>query len=109
LSNKSPIHFAGESGKGNRFLNAKKNVQNDIDRHGPRLMPNNCKNLNRPNFSLPSTFKVLKFFDADPGSGMEKFGSGINIGSATDFPQGFALTGGFVVEYVAGFCCFVIG
>jgi hypothetical protein len=23
--------------------------------------------------------KILKFFDADPGSGMEKFGSGINI------------------------------
>jgi hypothetical protein len=22
---------------------------------------------------------ILKFFDADPGSGMEKFGSGINI------------------------------
>ncbi len=29
----------------------------DIDRHGPRLMPNNCKNLNPPYFSLPSTFK----------------------------------------------------
>ena len=29
----------------------------DIDRHGPRLMPNNCKNLNPPNFSLPSTVK----------------------------------------------------
>ncbi len=27
-----------------------------IDRHGPRLMPNNGKNLNPPNFSLPSTF-----------------------------------------------------
>ncbi len=23
--------------------------------------------------------KILKFFDADPGSGMEKFGSGVNI------------------------------
>jgi hypothetical protein len=30
----------------------------DIDRHGPRPMPNSCKNLNPPNFSLPSTFKV---------------------------------------------------
>jgi hypothetical protein len=29
----------------------------DIDRHGPRPMPNSCKNLNPPNFSLPSTFK----------------------------------------------------
>ncbi len=31
----------------------------DIDRHGPRLMPNNCKNLNPPNFSLPSTFNPI--------------------------------------------------
>jgi hypothetical protein len=30
----------------------------DIDRHGPRLMPNNCKNLNPPFFSLPTTFKA---------------------------------------------------
>ncbi len=29
----------------------------DIDRHGPRLMTNNCKNLNPPYFSLASTFK----------------------------------------------------
>jgi hypothetical protein len=29
----------------------------DIDRHGPRLMPKNCKNLNPPYFSLPTTFK----------------------------------------------------
>jgi hypothetical protein len=29
----------------------------DIDRHGPRPMPNSCKNLNPPNFSLPTTFK----------------------------------------------------
>jgi hypothetical protein len=27
----------------------------DIDRHGPRLMPNNYNNLNSPYFSLPST------------------------------------------------------
>jgi hypothetical protein len=32
----------------------------DIDRHGPRLMPNNCKNPNPPYFSLPSTFKSKK-------------------------------------------------
>jgi hypothetical protein len=31
----------------------------DIDRHGPRSMPSNCKNLNPPNFSLPTTFKLL--------------------------------------------------
>jgi hypothetical protein len=30
----------------------------DIDRHGPRPMPNSCKNLNPPNFSLPTTFKM---------------------------------------------------
>jgi hypothetical protein len=29
----------------------------DINRHGPRPMPNNCKNFNPPNFSLPTTFK----------------------------------------------------
>jgi hypothetical protein len=32
----------------------------DIDRHGPRPMPNSCKNLNPPNFSLPSTFKYTE-------------------------------------------------
>jgi hypothetical protein len=59
LSNKSPIHFAGESGKGNTFLmaNGTFKMKMDIDRHGPRLMPSNCKNLNPPYFSLPSTFK----------------------------------------------------
>jgi len=31
-------------------------LSKDIDRHGPRLMPNNCKNFNPPNFSLLSTF-----------------------------------------------------
>jgi hypothetical protein len=34
LSNKSPIHFAGESGKGNTFLNGKQHVQNE---NGHRL------------------------------------------------------------------------
>jgi hypothetical protein len=31
----------------------------DINRYGPRLMLNNCKNLNPPYFSLPSTFKEV--------------------------------------------------
>ncbi len=31
----------------------------DIDRRGLRLMPNNCKNLNPPFFSLPTTFKRM--------------------------------------------------
>ncbi len=35
-------------------------MEMDIDRHGPRPMPNNCKSFNPPNFSLPATFK-LKF------------------------------------------------
>jgi hypothetical protein len=30
-------------------------IKMDIDRHGPRRMPDNCKNLNPPYFSLPST------------------------------------------------------
>ncbi len=32
----------------------------DIDRHGPRLMPNNCHHLDPPYFSLPTTFKERK-------------------------------------------------
>ncbi len=32
-------------------------IKMDIDRHSPRRMPDNCKNLNPPYFSLPSTFK----------------------------------------------------
>jgi hypothetical protein len=34
-------------------------IKMDIDRHGPRRMPDNCKNLNPPYFSLPSTFKEI--------------------------------------------------
>jgi hypothetical protein len=62
LSNKSPIHFAGESGKGIRFSmeNGMFKIKMDIDRHGPRRMPDNCKNLNPPYFSLPSTFNDSK-------------------------------------------------
>jgi hypothetical protein len=30
----------------------------DIDRHSPRLMPNNCQHLDPPYFSLPTTFKL---------------------------------------------------
>jgi hypothetical protein len=36
LSNKSPIHFAGESGKGNMFLNGKRHVQNENGHRSPR-------------------------------------------------------------------------
>ncbi len=36
LSNKSPIHFAGESGKWNTFLNGKWHVQNKIGQRSPR-------------------------------------------------------------------------
>ncbi len=45
------IHFA--------LANGMFKMKMDIDRHGPRPMPNICKNLNPPNFSLPSTFKML--------------------------------------------------
>jgi hypothetical protein len=62
-SNKSPIHFAGESRKEIRFsmANGTFKMKMDINRHGPRLMPNNYKNLNPPYFSLPTTFnsKIL--------------------------------------------------
>ena len=37
LSNKSPIHFAGESGKGNTFLNGKWHVQNKNGHRSPRF------------------------------------------------------------------------
>ena len=36
LSNKSPIQFAGESGKGNMFLNGKRHVQNENGHRLPR-------------------------------------------------------------------------
>jgi hypothetical protein len=36
FSNKSPIHFAGESGKGNTFLNGKQHVQNENGHRSPR-------------------------------------------------------------------------
>jgi hypothetical protein len=31
----------------------------DIDRHGPRLMPNNCQNLDPPRYQLPLKQKLL--------------------------------------------------
>jgi hypothetical protein len=40
----------------------------DIDRHGPRLMPNNCKNLNPPHFSLPTTFKGVEKISSKLGA-----------------------------------------
>ena len=36
LSNKSPIQFAGESGKGNMFLNGKRHVQNKNGHRSPQ-------------------------------------------------------------------------
>ena len=36
-------------------------IKKDIDRHGPRLMHSNCKHLDPPYFSLPTTFKPNKF------------------------------------------------
>ncbi len=53
----------------------------DIDRHGPRPMPNRCKNLNPPNFSLLSTFKVTEErgrtgVGSGVGSISQRYGSG---------------------------------
>jgi hypothetical protein len=47
-------------------------------------MPGSGSGMNNPDHiseSLETIFwvKILKFFDADPGSGWKKFGSGINI------------------------------
>jgi len=36
LSNKSPFHLAGESGKGNTFLNGKRHVQNENGHRSPQ-------------------------------------------------------------------------
>ncbi len=59
LSNKSPIQLLERAEKEICFsmANGTFKMKTDIDRHGPRPMPNSCKNLNTPNFSLPSTFK----------------------------------------------------
>jgi hypothetical protein len=51
----SLINFAEESGNGNKFING---MKMDIDRHGPRLMANNCQHPDPPYFSLPSTLKI---------------------------------------------------
>ncbi len=45
-----------------RFRNANGMFKKmDIDRHGPRLMPNNCQILDPPYFSLPTTFIIIFF------------------------------------------------
>jgi hypothetical protein len=43
-------------------------------------------NLDHISYSLETIFgaKILEFFDAVPGSGMEKFGSGIRDGKKSD-------------------------
>ena len=60
LSNKSPIILLERAEKEIRFsmANGTLKMKMDIDRHCPRLMPNNCQNLYPPYFSLPSTFKL---------------------------------------------------
>jgi hypothetical protein len=35
-------------------------IKIDINRHGPRLMPSNCKHLDPPYFSLQTTFKLIR-------------------------------------------------
>jgi hypothetical protein len=41
-----------------RMANGMLKKQMNIDRHSPRLMPNNCQHFYPPNFSLPTTFKL---------------------------------------------------
>ncbi len=50
------------SGNLNTFFNGKRHVQNkmEIDRHGPRQMPNNCQLLDPHYFSLLTTIKNLR-------------------------------------------------
>ncbi len=55
LSNKSPIHFAGESGKGNMFLNGKWRVQNKNGHLSP-WVPDLC----------PTTVKILTHLISHP-------------------------------------------
>jgi hypothetical protein len=43
----------------------------DIDRHGPRPMPNNCKNFNPPTFSLPTTFNNRQCFQKNVSENFE--------------------------------------
>ncbi len=40
------------------IFNGKWHVQNEnnLDRHGPRLMPYNCQHLDPPKFSLPTNY-----------------------------------------------------
>jgi hypothetical protein len=40
----------------------------DIDCHSPRLMRNNCKHLNPPYFSLPTTFIMILLPEAYEGA-----------------------------------------
>ncbi len=59
-SNRLLILLYGEKGHENMFLNGKRHVKKmDIDRHGPRLMPNNCQILDPPYFLLSTNFKWI--------------------------------------------------
>jgi hypothetical protein len=40
---------------------AKRHVEKDNDRHGPRRIPKYSQPLDLPNFSLPSTFKAITY------------------------------------------------
>ncbi len=80
LPNLSTFRFAMKSGNRITFFNGKRNVQNEngIDRHGPRLMPNNCQHLDPPisRYQLPLNntqrssplWPFLLLFSAEPGA-----------------------------------------
>ncbi len=53
-------HFAVTSGNGNTYFNDRRHVQNEINinRYGPRLLPNICQHLDPHYFSLGTTYKA---------------------------------------------------
>jgi hypothetical protein len=60
----------------------------DIDRHSPRHMPNHCKNLNPPYFSLQSTFNLIFRWSVD-------FNPAIHVGGITFLHSGQCLSDNF--------------
>jgi hypothetical protein len=74
------INFAAESGNGNKFFNG---MKMDIDRHGARLMANNCQHPGPPYFSLPSTFKIQH---------QSEFHNSQLLFFATNWPQNIKVT-----------------
>jgi hypothetical protein len=75
----------------------------DINHHGPRLMPNNCKNLNPPYFSLPTTFKLFKKKRVNPLISIKKICCDISSTGYADLKQGKSSAG--ISALAATFFC----